>query len=97
MKRRSFKRSLFLSVSLVLSLILLAVSATFSWIIVNRPAKVDDVKIYVADTVDLALKSGEDGEDGISVNLDENFRHDLETLKLATANTFTVNLVVTIN
>ena len=58
----------------MLSLILLAVSATFSWIIINKPVRVDDVRLYVADTIDLALKSGDEGEDGVNVKLDENFR-----------------------
>ncbi len=69
----AFKRQLIYSASLIASLLLVTVSATYSWFLYQQPNMAYDVKVEVMDTFNLTLKSGEEGDDKITSNLSKDF------------------------
>lgn len=72
-KRSAFKKQLIYSITLVASLLLVTVSATYSWFLYQQPNMAYDVKVEVMDTFNLTLKSGQEGDDKITSNLSRDF------------------------
>ncbi len=72
-KRSAFKKQLVYSITLVASLLLVTVSATYSWFLYQQPNMAYDVKVEVMDTFNLTLKSGQEGDDKITSNLSKDF------------------------
>lgn len=74
MKKKQFKKQLWLSITLIFSLLIVTISATYSWFLYQTPNQAYEIEVGVSDTFNLTLKSGYSGEDKITSNLDDNFR-----------------------
>ncbi len=74
MKKKNFTKHLWLSITLIFSLLIVTISATYSWFLYQRPNTAYDIEVSVADTFNLTLKSGYSGEEKITSNLDDDFR-----------------------